>query len=261
VSSSIRDITERKRMEAEVRASHALAVDTARLSTLGQMAAGIAHEVNNPLAIISGLTHNLGRMLEKGECSAADAKRNTDRIADATQRIAKLVRSLRHLARDDSREDFRDLSVREVVEECLELCRERFRINSVRLTSPEIDPSLAVSSREAQIGQVLLNLLQNAFDAVMSGPGDKWVALDVTVRDDSVVIAVSDSGPGVAPELRARIMDPFFTTKPPGSGTGLGLSISKSIAEAHGGNLELKNTSGYTEFTLTLPLCRNGVPA
>lgn len=249
-----RDVTERKRMEQELETSRALTIETARLSALGQLSAGIAHEVNNPLAVISGMARSLLRMADRGTLGEADVRRNAARITETTERIAKIVKSLRHIARDDSREDFRIVSLRDVVEECLDLCRERFRLHSVDLFCPEIDPALTIRSREAQIAQILLNLLQNAFDAAAESAGEKWVRLDVTIRDTFLLLSVTDSGPGIPAELRPRIMEPFFTTKPVGKGTGLGLSISRSIAEAHSGSLELCAGEGHTKFVLTLPL-------
>jgi len=105
-----------------------------------------------------------------------------------------------------------------------------------------------------QIAQVVMNLVQNAFDAVAETLDEKWVRVNVTTRDDSVVVSVIDSGPGVPPHLRARIMEPFFTTKLVGKGTGLGLSLSRSIAASHGGDLTLGEQNGHTCFMLTLPL-------
>jgi C4-dicarboxylate-specific signal transduction histidine kinase len=107
-----------------------------------------------------------------------------------------------------------------------------------------------------QIAQVLLNLFQNAFDAVMDAPGERWVRLDVSARDNALILAVSDSGPGVPPELKSKIMEPFFTTKDVGKGTGLGLSLSTSIALEHGGKLELTENGGHTCFCLTLPITK-----
>jgi C4-dicarboxylate-specific signal transduction histidine kinase len=101
---------------------------------------------------------------------------------------------------------------------------------------------------------VLLNLLQNAYDELVDWEGDRWVKLDVSYCPDWVVFSVSDSGPGIAPEHRAHIMEPFFTTKPVGKGIGLGLSISRSIALEHGGTLELDEQSPHTCFHLKLPL-------
>jgi C4-dicarboxylate-specific signal transduction histidine kinase len=107
-----------------------------------------------------------------------------------------------------------------------------------------------------QIAQVLLNLLQNAFDAVIDQPADRWVRLEVTVRDPSLVFSVIDGGPGIPPNVKARIMEPFFTTKEAGKGVGLGLSLSAAIAEEHGGKLELTEADGHTCFSLSLPMVR-----
>ena len=193
-------------------------------------------------------------MAQRENVNVPDVQRNAQRTIETCQRIARIVKSLRHIARDDSREDFRDVSIREIVMECLELRRERFRVHSIELICAEIDPQLCVRSRESQIGQILLNLLQNAFDAVADWDGEKWVALDVTTRNGSMLLSVTDSGPGIPPEVRPKIMNPFFTTKPVGKGTGLGLSISRSIAQAHSGTLELGPAPGFTKFILTLPL-------
>jgi signal transduction histidine kinase len=116
-----------------------------------------------------------------------------------------------------------------------------------------VAPTAVISCREGQICQVLLNLLQNAFDELVDQEGDRWVELDVVLCPPWVVFSVRDSGPGIAPENRASIMEPFYTTKPVGKGTGLGLSISRSIALEHGGSLELDPESPYTCFLLKLP--------
>jgi signal transduction histidine kinase len=145
--------------------------------------------------------------------------------------------------------------VRAIVDETLELCAERFRAHNIRLAVPEVIPAVFVSCREGQVCQVLLNLLQNAFDELVDREeGERWVELNVTLRPPIVIFSVSDSGPGIPPENRAHIMEPFFTTKPVGKGTGLGLSISRSIALAHGGTLELDPESVHTCFLLKLPL-------
>ena len=119
---------------------------------------------------------------------------------------------------------------------------------------PHVDPALSVSVREVQIAQVVLNLLQNAYDAVVSQEGDKWIRLDVAVEDGSVLFSVTDSGPGIPPGIRSQIMEPFFTTKEVGKGTGLGLSLSRATVEEHGGKLELTENQGHTCFSFWLPI-------
>ena len=241
------DISERKRMEEQLAIS-------ARLSALGMMAGGVAHEVNNPLAIIHASASDLLDIIrEEGQVSLEEVTRNTRRIQQTADRIATIIKSLRRIAREGSQDEFLPVSVSKIVVETLEICQERFRAHSVTLRLPRIDPRLSVSCREVQIAQVLLNLLTNAFDAVAGHPGEKWVQLEVTQKDGSIVFSVLDSGPGIPLEIRSRIMEPFFTTKEVGKGIGLGLSLSRTIAEEHGGKLELVGSEGHTCFSLSLP--------
>jgi PAS domain S-box-containing protein len=242
------DITDRNRMEEELAAS-------ARLSALGMMAGGVAHEVNNPLAIIRACAGDLLDILrEDGHVSAEEVARSAECIQQTADRIAKIVKILRHLAREGSQDEFLPASVSRIVEETLELCQERFQAQSVALFLPHIDPALNISCREVQIAQVLLNLLANAFDAVVEQPGEKWVRLQVTQSGENLVFSIIDSGSGIPTEIKSRIMEPFFTTKEVGKGMGLGLSLSRNIAEEHGGKLELTEESGHTCFRLTLPV-------
>jgi len=251
-----RDITERKQMEQELEISRAQAVSSAHLSALGMMAGNIAHEINNPLAIIHASASDLLELAEGASVPLAALRSASTRIKQTANRISKIVKSLRQIARDGGADPFQRASVGEIVEQAVELCKERFRAHSVRLDTSGIDPGHFVLCREVQIVQVLLNLLQNAFDAVADLPGDRWVRLEVTNSGSSVTFAVIDSGPGVPPELRNRIMEPFFTTKPIGKGTGLGLSLSKTIVEDHGGELKLSESANRTCFSFSLPLLK-----
>ena len=245
------DITERKEMEAQIEAS-------ARLSALGMMAGGVAHEINNPLSIIHASAADLLRRVRKeGTVPLEIVLRNSERIVQTANRIAKIIKSMRHLAREGSQDRVGPTPASKILEETLEVCKERFKNHGVNLLLPKIDPALCVSCREVQIEQVLLNLLQNAFDAVAEHAGERWVRLAVVVRDDAVEFSVTDSGPGIPPQLKTRIMEPFFTTKEVGKGTGLGLSLSRRIVEDHGGKLVLTEEDGHPCFSFCLPLLRN----
>jgi C4-dicarboxylate-specific signal transduction histidine kinase len=249
----MQNLTERRRVEKELEASRARMATSSRLSALGMMAGGIAHEINNPLAVIYAAAGNLLRMGESGSVQVQTVAKNSDRIMQTAERISRIVRSLRRVAREGSADEFRRTSVREIVDETLELCAERFRAHDIRLSIPTVDPEVTISCRESQVCQVLLNLLQNAFDELVDQEGDRWVELDVVPDPPWVVLSVVNSGPAIAPEVRAHIMETFFTTKPVGKGTGLGLSISRSIALDHGGTLELDQESTHTCFVLKLP--------
>jgi len=233
-------------------------VASARLSALGEMAGGIAHEINNPLAVIHALASDL---VEQGDATPAEVAECCHHIVAYADRITKIVTSLRHIARDGERDPFDDTSVSKIVGQTLDLCRERFRQNSVELLTSPIDPAIRILCREVQVSQLLVNLLQNAFDAVQEQDAEKWVRLEVVAQDDRVILSVIDSGKGVPPALKERIMEPFFTTKPVGKGTGLGLSLSRQIAEEHGGTLELNEWDGHTCFSLGLPVFHHARPA
>jgi len=258
VTSVIRDITDRKRLEADLETTRMQMIASARLSALGTMAGGIAHEINNPLAVIHALASDLTELAEEGNVARDKVGQATRRIEQYAERIAKIVKSLRFLARDGDKDPLVETAVGGIVEHALDLCRERFRGHSVELQTSPIDSAICIACREVQISQVLVNLLQNAFDAALEQSGEKWVRLEVATHDNIAILSVIDSGKGVSPELKARIMEPFFTTKPVGKGTGLGLSLSKQIAEEHGGTLEMSESGGHTCFSLHLPIARQG---
>jgi PAS domain S-box-containing protein len=253
VMAAVRDITERKRLEKTVEATRMQMIASSRLSALGEMAGGIAHEINNPLAVIHALASDLA---EQSDATPEEIARCGQRIAQYADRIGKIITSLRNMARDGEQDPFHEASVSEIVDQTMDLCKERFRQHAVDLSTSPIDATMRIPCREVQISQMLVNLLQNAFDAVQDQTGEKWVRLEVMAKGDRVILSVVDSGKGVAPELKARIMEPFFTTKPVGKGTGLGLSLSKQIAEEHGGLLEVGENGGHTCFSLSLPISR-----
>ncbi|HUA53459.1 MAG TPA: PAS domain S-box protein [Candidatus Sulfotelmatobacter sp.] len=262
VMAAMRDVTERKHLETSVETSRMQMVDSARLSALGAMAGGIAHEINNPLAVVHALAKDLVEAAEHdGASTPASVAPTARQIVAHAERIARIVKSMRHLARDGATDPFDEAAVGDIVGQVLDLCAEGFRNRSVALSTSPIDPTLRIKCRAVQIAQVLANLLQNALDAVEGLPGDKWVRVEVAALTDDVVLSVTDCGHGVPPALKARIMEPFFTTKAVGKGTGLGLSLSKQIAEAHGGALEVDENDGHTRFSLRLPRSGPGSPA
>jgi PAS domain S-box-containing protein len=252
---AVRDKTERKRLEEDLEATRLQAIAAARLSALGTMAGGIAHEINNPVGIIHAMASDLTDMVEKdGSARPEVVAQKSAVIRQTAERIAKIVKSLRQISREGTADPLRSTPLAKIVAETLEVCRAKFNANGVKLILPQTIPEVSVLCREVQISQALLNLLQNAFDAVLEQEGEGWVRLEVQSSDDSVALSVIDSGSGIPLEMRSRVGEPFFTTKPVGKGTGLGLSLSKSIAKDHGGDIVYGEDSGHTRFSLVLPL-------
>lgn len=241
------DITERKRVEEQLAIS-------ARLSALGMMAGGLAHEVNNPLAIIRASAGDLlDAIQEQRSMTTEEISRNAQRIQQTADRIAAMIKTLLRIAREGSQDPFLPVSVKTIVKETLEVCRQRFRDHGISLQISPIDSGLRISCREVQISRVLLNLFTNAFDAVVLQPEGKWVRLEVGRAGEFIIFSVINSGPSIPAEIRSRIMEPFFSTKEAGQGTGLGLSLCRIIAEDHGGRLDLVENQGHTCFSLSLP--------
>jgi PAS domain S-box-containing protein len=262
VLATVRDVSERKHAEEKLEASREQMVASARLSALGMMAGGIAHEINNPLSIIHAMAGDLEEMVEeKGSAAPSVVARKSAIIRETAERIAKIVKSLRQISREGASDVLHPTRLAKILEVTLQICQARFTAHGVKLLLPQTIPDLIVSCREVQIEQALLNLLQNAFDAVVDQEGERWVRLEVGRHNDSVAISVIDNGPGILPEHRSRIMEPFFTTKEVGKGAGLGLSLSKTIAEEHGGKLECGVNHDHTRFSLVLPLGRKAEAA
>jgi C4-dicarboxylate-specific signal transduction histidine kinase len=240
-----------------MRQQHALQaklVATSKLAALGEMAGGIAHEINTPLTVIQGRAGQICRMVTHGTLEAATVHAFAEKIESTSRRIARIVRGLRTFARQGEQDPVQPTEVRAIVDEAVDLCRERFLSHGVELRAGSVDGRVRVPCRSTQIGQVLINLLSNALDAVDQSPtGKKWVDLSVRAVNGNVHIAVEDSGPGIPAELRERMFQPFFTTKPVGQGTGLGLSISHGIVQQHGGSLVLDERNPHTRFVVSLP--------
>jgi PAS domain S-box-containing protein len=232
------DITEQKRLSDELAAERLNSMNSAKMVALGEMAASIAHEINTPLSVFTLTIERIRRKFAIAEGSIEVLNDGLDTLLKTADRIAKVVRALRVYSRHSERDPPECHEVRAVIQDALALCGERARVENVRL---KIVDSAAmkesVSVRPTQIVQVLLNLVGNSIDA-LAGRADAEISVNAESHDGTVEIHVEDNGPGIPQEHSARIMEPFYTTKPPGKGTGLGLSIGKQLMEANGGALE-----------------------
>ncbi|MCC2678427.1 MAG: hypothetical protein K0R29_1003 [Pseudobdellovibrio sp.] len=250
-TSRIEDLVEKRTEElAEAKANM---ISTSKLSALGEMAGGMAHEINTPLTIINLKVAQIQNELSASPVNKEKVNDGLKKIEDTVARIAKIIRGLRYFARDTKSDPFIRVQVSAILEDTLYLCIERFRYNGIILKTADYPKNLYIDCRPTEISQVILNLLNNACDAVLELP-EKWISIDVVKKGEMLEVRISDSGPGIPRDVQEKIMQPFFTTKPVGKGTGLGLSISKGIIDSHNGSLTIDNKSRNTCFVITLPI-------
>lgn len=224
-------------------------IQTEKLAGIGQLVSGIAHELNNPLTSITGYAQLLlSRPLPPHQ--AADAQR----IFQEAERASHIVKNLLLFARE-RRPEKRAVDLREVIERTLALRNYELRVENIAL-EVNLDRDLPfVHADPVQIQQVLLNLIINAEQAIEQSSHEGTLRLRAFRSGDMIVLQVSDSGPGIAPELLAKIFDPFFTTKPAGIGTGLGLSLAQQILRDHGGRISAESLPGEgARFSIELPI-------
>jgi len=245
------DITERTELEAQLSQAD-------KLSSIGLLAAGVAHEVNTPLAVISSYTQMLAKQLQ------SDPQKSglLEKITRQTFRASEIVNNLLNFSRTSGSE-VSDVDVNKVIADTLALLEHQFKVAKVEVEN-ELSPALpAIQGNAGRLQQVFLNLFLNAKDA-MPGGGRLRVA---TLNGESVSVSVSDTGSGIAPEHLPRIYDPFFTTKTSphegqARGTGLGLSVTYGIIQEHAGKIRVESRPGAgTTFTLDFPLSRKAVNA
>jgi len=250
----IQDITERKRSEVEIHQIRERLSQFGRLSTLGEMAAGLAHELNQPLTAIATYTQACQRLIESGRSDDDEILATLKKCDAQAQRAGDVIRRLRQFVqkRELGRQE---VSCEELIHDLAALAEVDARNNGISLTIDVAEglPKIMVDS--VQIQQVILNLIRNGIDAMLNmDQNDEGISVLVTkFENDQIKIAVTDHGSGITEEAEKKIFQPFFTTK--SSGLGLGLAICKSIIASHGGVLSFtKNPSGGTTFHFTLPV-------
>ncbi len=248
-----RDISKRKQADEAARQHQLELTHMARLSTLGEMASGMAHELNQPLTAIATNADACVRLLENDACARERIVEVLETIGAQARRAGEIIQQLRQFVRkEEPRVSAVDLN--QLVREVLVLVRPELERAAVQLELDLAEPLPPVSVQRIQIDQVILNLVRNAMEAMLD-PQVTRRRLKVRTRPagaNAVTVEVEDSGPGLPPEVRDKLFDPFVTTKP--HGMGLGLSISKGIIEAHKGRLYCEETGSGTLFRFVLPL-------
>jgi signal transduction histidine kinase len=242
----------------EQREREAQMIQTSKLASLGEMAAGIAHEINNPITIIDGYAWKMLRSLENdSKIDRDDFYQSVKIMNDSTRRITSIVSGMRKFTREATNDPLVYSSIGSLIDDAIVLCNARVKKHEATLTisrSPLLDTDILTVP--VQVTQILVNLLQNAADATSEIPEKNRRSIVVSCAEpDSkmITIKVIDSGKGIPEEIAQKIFEPFFTTKEAGHGTGLGLSISKGIIESLGGELTLGLEQGKTCFCVTIP--------
>ncbi len=227
----------------QLRATQDSLIRSEKLASVGHLAAGVAHEVGNPLAAISGYLE----LLEEGDLDAETNRDMVQRSQREVERIRQIIRNLLDYSREDAEPILEPLALSQCVAEALELVRAQPKARAIAIAN-DLDKDLpSVEAVGSQVVQVLVNLLINAVDALQTDtPVDDGprIDIDAQVSADEIVLRVRDNGPGICAEARSRVFDPFFTTKDPGEGTGLGLAICLRIMRRMGGDIRLESTPG-----------------
>lgn len=254
-----REVEQRRRTEQELRAAQNELVQAAKLAALGQMAAGVTHELNQPLTALRGLAENCRALLDRGR--EGDVRDNLAFMADLVDRMAKITSQLRGFSRRSDGPPA-PVPLAGAVRDALALVERRLADQGIAVDLGLPSGGLVVGFEPVRLQQVLVNLLRNAADALRGQPNPRIRVTGNVNPDQSIFISVTDNGFGIPFEVMPRLFEPFFTTKPAGEGLGLGLAISQAIAREYGAQLSAgSGPEGGACFTLTFPPLTDIFPA
>lgn len=241
------DITNKKQIEEKM--SHA-----EKFSVLGELAAGIMHEVNTPLTVLKNRSAMLQKKLNQTNVENSEQlQKDIKAISDSIERITKITKGLKNYSRNSENDPLENNDLREIINESITLCQDKIKLNSIILNFSQPEIPIHISCRRSEISQIFINMINNSIDAIEK-LSEKWIKISIEINADLVIIKFIDSGLGISQEIQDKIMQPFFTTKENGKGTGLGLSISQNILKTHGGKMEYIKNSPNTLFEISLPL-------
>jgi PAS domain S-box-containing protein len=246
------DITQLKEAQIKTKEDEARAIHNGRLIALGEMVGTIAHEINNPLAVINMSNSILDKQGRDKKLDLARIASVHDMNKTALNKIQAIIKSVKNLVRDGSQDEFVTFSLKEIFEDVLLFIRKKCVSKKITLTFDFPEEDVLLKCVPVQIDQVLLILLNNACDAIEK-ENKKWIDIKVIPKKDSVQISIIDSGPGIDQQVSSKIFDTFFTTKERGKGSGIGLGLAQKIITSHKGTLSVDNNDKNTKFDLILP--------
>ena len=246
------DITDRVNAEKYLKQNKQALEEASRLSAIGEFAAGIAHEINNPLAIIYAksqlLRVQLNKLVHIERKDIEPIVKTLNSITDTIVNTSDIISTLKTFSRAPDYKQLEWSNLQKIVNNTLKMCSNKCTAFDIKLILI-VDPKIEVTCSPIGLSQVILNLINNSFDAIKDNTS-KWIKIESTISNKKVLLAITDSGNGIDIELKSKILQPFFTTKEPGKGTGLGLSISVNYMEKMKAKLFLNDKADHTQFIL-----------
>jgi C4-dicarboxylate-specific signal transduction histidine kinase len=239
----------------ELEELRAIAINKSKMAGLGEMAGFVAHEIKNPLAIITTSLSVVKEMIRENR-PFNEALPFLENIKTTTSRIDEIVNNLKFYSQDLKDEQMTYQSITEIIKKTVSLSAHKLHLLHSKLEVQYPEKDFQFECRPAEISQALLNLLSNATDAV-SNRNERWIRIECHRFNDCFEIRVLNSGPAITSDALNKIMTPYFSTKPKGTGTGLGLSIVRGVVESHNGSLYLDTNSLHTSFNLKFPLSKS----
>ncbi len=241
------DITEELKIKASLEAERTKSFRNAKLASLGELSAGIAHEINNPLTIIASSIASL----EKTDSSPEKYAKKITMIKNATNRINRIVQGLKKFSRSDLKSHRQNYFLKDIISDSLVLTEAKAKTYSVEISIVN-SSQVQIHCDEIEIEQVVVNLINNAIDAIKN-LNEKWIKITINEEAEFVNLQIMDSGPGIPKDIQEKLFEPFFTTKFTGEGTGLGLSITKGILDEHNARISVLENVPNTCFEILFP--------
>ena len=251
---TIHNITERVELEHQLEHQNIHMINNSKMAALGEMSASIAHELKNPLAIISGLALRINRALDKNEITDKEKiKVLSKKITGGVIRASKIIDGLKKYSGSKNTSVIESVDFKNTLNNTLDLCFSRFVSSGIELKQDNIENAI-IKGHAVQLSQVLLNLLNNSYDSIIEkNDPNMWIEVRAEIEKSKYIIKVIDSGNGIPNNIAQNLFDAFYTTKDDHKGTGLGMSISKKIIESFNGTLSYKEFNGHTCFEIILP--------
>lgn len=252
---SLKELEKNLELEKELTFQKTISMQSSKLASLGEMAGGIAHEINNPLSIIKMQSDRMIKTLKAKQSTLEDSLQAFSVISDTVDRIGKIIQGLLVFSRDQGSVEKVKTKPNEIILEALSLTHEKFKSKNIEIKNL-IDDSLEnyIEINKIAIAQVIINLLNNSYYFIKDQE-NAWIEISSQINGDFLELSLMDSGKPLDPEISANLFTPFYTSKPVGEGTGLGLSISKSILKDHDGDIFFRECE-HPCFVLRIPLLR-----